>query len=360
MFGKSLVFVLSKVSKWMNQVQKNQIKYLETENQILREQLGKKRIILTVKQKIKLSKIAKKVGRKHLFQINILFKPDTILGWYHDYVKSKWNTSGQKPKKIGRPSTKEEIENLVVRMARENSRWGYTTIRDRIWDLGFNVSRTTVANILNRYGIEPSPVRKYELSWKDFIKTHKEVLVAGDFFTVDILKKFNLMRFYVLFFIHVSTREVKIAGITEYPTNNFMVQMSRNMTDPFDGFFLNKSLIILDNDILFTKQFKQMIRDFGMKFVKIPRKSPNLNAYAERFIRSIREECLNHLLLPNEKSLRHALREYEKYYNHERTHQGINGEKIKPYVKDKGTQSSKIIRVGRLGNMLNHYYKSAC
>ena len=136
--------------------------------------------------------------------------------------------------------------------------------------------------------------------------------------------------------------------------------MSRNMTDPFDGFFLNKDFIILDNDILFSKQFKQMIRDFGLKFVKIPRKSPNLNAYAERFIRSIPEECLNHLLLPNEKSLRHALREYEKYYNHERTHQGLDGEKIKPYVRDKGTKSSKIIRISRLGNILNHYYKSAC
>jgi putative transposase len=246
----------------------------------------------------------------------------------------------------------------IQELIEENIRWGYTSLRDRMWKLGYDISRSIVVNILKRNGIEPAPKRKGQLSWKEFLESNWECLVAGDFFTVDIIEGVSTVRYYVLFFIEVSTRRVCIAGITKNPTSEYLTQLARNMTDPFDGFFLGKTRIILDNDKLFTPEFKGTITSFGLKFIKIPRKSPNLNAYAERFVRSVRQDCLNNLVLFNYHGLRHALKQYSVYYNRERNHQGIDSKIIRPYT-DEGAFNSPIEMKSRLGGMLKYYYRTA-
>jgi len=182
----------------------------------------------------------------------------------------------------------EEIRILVLRMAFE-TRWGYTRIQGSLKNLGHKVGRTTVANILKNHGLDGADRRQKKNTWRTFLKSHWDCLAALDFFTVEVLTLRGLVTYYVLLAMELSTRRVEAAGITPCPGEKFMTQVARNLTDEFDGFFWDKRYVIMDRDDKFTPMFRRILRDSGVKPVRLPARSPDLNPQIERFVRSIKE-----------------------------------------------------------------------
>ena len=258
----------------------------------------------------------------------------------------------------GRPRTAGEIEALVVRMAEENRDWGYRRIEGALSNLGHELARSTIAQILERHGIEPAPERSRKTTWKEFLSRHWELIVATDFFTVEVWTRQGLQRFIVLFFIDLSTRKVEIAGIAQVANGLWMSQIARNLTDAEQGILTGKRYLIHDRDPLFTAEFLDMIAHSGVESVKLPPRTPNLNAYAERFVRSIKESCLDRMIFFGEKSLRTAILNFVAHYHGERNHQGLANQLISPEPGHLGSVG-EVQRRQRLGGMLNYYYRTA-
>ena len=209
-----------------------------------------------------------------------------------------------------------------MRLANENRTWGYRRIQGALANLGHDIGRGTIAEILARNGIEPAPERERKTTWKEFLEQHWDLIVAADFFTIEAWTRRGLQRFMVLFFIELSTRKVEIAGIASVADGPWMDQIGRNLTDAGDGILKGKRYLIHDRDPLFTSEFLQALRENGVVSVKLPARSPNLNAYAERFVRTIKESCLERLILFGEGSVRRAASEFTVHYHRERNHQG--------------------------------------
>jgi transposase InsO family protein len=243
-------------------------------------------------------------------------------------------------------------------MAQENRDWGYGRIEGALSNLGHKLGRSTIAEILKRHGIEPAAERKRKTTWKEFLAQHWEVLVASDFFTVEVWTCKGLQRFMALFFIELATRKVEIAGIASVVNGTWMTQMARNVTDPFDGILKGKQYLIHDRDPLYTAEFLTILQGAGVKSVRLPPRSPNLNAYAERFVRSIKESCLDRMILFGEASLKTAIRNFMAHYHSERNHQGLANRLILPEASQVGSTGS-VQRRQRLGGMLNYYYRAA-
>ena len=184
-----------------------------------------------------------------------------------------------------------------MRMAKENPTWGYDRIVGALANLGHQLSDQTVANILHRYDIPPAPKRKHTTSWSDFIRAHLAVLVGTDFFTVEVLTLKGLVTYYVLFFIHLESRRVCLAGVTRYPDEEWMEQMARNVTMEEWGFLSHRRYLLHDRDSKFCSSFRQLVESGGVHALALPARSPNLNSYAERWVRSVKEECLSRLIL---------------------------------------------------------------
>jgi len=288
-------FVLIAVAGWMNQRQLQMIDYLREENRVLREQLGAGRLRLNDGQRRRLAVRAKGLGRKLPAELATIVTPETLLAWHRKLVAQKYDGSGQLGP--GRPRTAADVESLVVRMAEENRDWGYRRIQGALFNLGHEMARSTIAQILERRGIEPAPERKRKTTWKECLSRHWELIVAADFFTVEVWTGRGLQRFLVLFFMELSTRKVEIAGIAAKANGLWMSQVGRNLTDAVDGILQGKRYLIHDRDPLFTSEFLNMLGDVGVESVKLPPRSPNLNAHAERFVRSIKESCLERLIL---------------------------------------------------------------
>ena len=250
------------------------------------------------------------------------------------------------------------ISELIVRMAHENPRWGYTRIQGALANLSHKVGRGTIANVLKRNGIEPSPERSRRTPWSTFLKAHWKVLAASDFLTVEVWTGRGLVTHYVLFVISLADRVVSIAGITTRPDESWMLQIARNATDSQAGALHAKRYLIIDRDTKYSKQFRRLIRDNGTKVIRLPPMSPNLNAYAERFVRSIKSECLNRMIFIGQASLRRAVAEYLDHYHRERNHQGLENQLIHaPAVV--AANEGAIYRHARLGGTLNFYYHKA-
>ena len=242
-------------------------------------------------------------------------------------------------------------------MARENETWAYTRIRHAMGNLGHSIGRTTVQQILQEHGIEPAPERRRRRSWKAFLKSHWGAIAACDFFTVEVLTLGGLTRYCVFFVIELETRRVEIAGIVHQPYGAWMVQVARNLTDTEDGFLAGKRYLIMDRDPLYTREFRDVLTSAGVKPVRLPARSPNLNAYAERFVLSIKSECLNRLVLLGEGHLRTAVREYVVHYEAERNHQGLGGRLIEAPANQNATGSIQCRE--RLGGLLRFYHRGA-
>jgi hypothetical protein len=205
---------------------------------------------------------------------------------------------------------------------RENPSCGYDRIAGALKELGHVVSDSTVGNILRENAEPPAPERRKGTSWADFIAAHKDVLVACDFFTKEVWTLTGLVNYYILFFIHIASRKVHIAGFTANPNETWMKQIARNLT-MIDGGFLNgMKYLILDRDGKFALSFRTIIESAGVEVLRLPPRSSNLNAFAERLVGSIKEECLDQLILFGEASLQRALDHYVEHYHHERPHQG--------------------------------------
>jgi putative transposase len=340
----------------MNQRQLQVIDYLREENRVLREQLGDRRLRLNDHQRRRLAAKAKVLGRKVLDQIATIVTPETLLAWHRNLIAHKYD--GTAHRAAGRPRTAAEIEVLVVRVAEENRDWGYRRIQGALSNLGHELARSTIAQILERHGIEPAPERIRKTTWKEFLSQHWELIVATDFFTVEVWTRRGLQRFMVLFFIELSTRKVQIAGIASTANGLWMSQIARNLTDAEQGILTGKRYLIHDRDALFTAEFLKMIADAGVESVKLPPRSPNLNAHAERFVRSIKESCLERLIFFGEASLRTAIQNFVAHYHGERNHQGLGNRLISPEPGHLGS-SGEVQRRQRLGGMLNYYYRAA-
>ena len=331
--------------------------YLVTENRILRHQM-KGRLRLSDGERKALADIGQKLGKRALKEVATIVKPDTILGWHRKCVAQKFDGSTQR-KTPGRPTVDQELEALVVRMAREHRSWGYDRIVGALANLGHTVSDQTVGNILQRHGLPPAPERKTTTTWKAFIRTHMDVLVATDFFTAEVWTLGGLVTYYVLFFMHLGSRQVHIAGVTPHPNAAWMVQVARNVTMEAWGFLSPGQYLIHDRDTKFCPAFQQIIDDAGVKRVPLPPRSPNLNAYAERWVRSVKDEALSRLILFGEASLRHALHEYVEHYHHERNHQGKGNALLFPSCSPVGGADGPMQCRERLGGLLKYYERKA-
>jgi transposase InsO family protein len=349
-----LKFLTMIFAGWVNRHQQDVIEYLQEENRSLLEQLGGRRLRFTDQQRRRLAVKAKAIGRKRLFEIGTLVTPDTLLRWHRQLIAKKYD--GSKTRRPGRPKTAVEIETLIVRMARENPRWGYTRIRGALYNLGHEIGRNTIKRILLNNGFDP--IRKKGMSWETFLKAHWGAIAATDFFSVEVITQSGLVRYFVLFVIDLKTRRIDIAGILARPNGEWMGQIARNLTDCDEGFLKKARYLIHDRDPLFTRSFREILNSSGIETVKLPARSPNLNAYAERFVQSIKSECLAQIIPLGEQHLRHAVKEYMEHYHVERNHQGLDNRLIEERhaVVD---MNSPIERRERLGGVLNHYERRA-
>jgi putative transposase len=312
--------LLAYVTGMVNQELLLQNEYLAAENRILRAHLPT-RWRLADPERSTLAEIGKRLGRKALAQVACVAKPDTILAWYRRLIAQKFD--GSKHRRYpGRPRIEPKLETLIVQMARENSGSGYDRVVGALANLGYTVSDQTVGNVLRRHGIAPAPKRSQTTTWKELIQSHLTVLAGIDFFTVEVLSWRGLVTYYVLFFIHLESRRVSVAGITRHPDQGWMQQMARNATSESWGFLDQRRYVLHDRDTKFCSVFRATLAAGGIKPIQLPARSPNLNAYAERWVRSAKEECLAKLVLFGEASLSRTLTEFIDHYHGERNHQG--------------------------------------
>jgi len=327
------------IAGWMNRQQQEAIAYLRTENRILREKLGQKRILLNVSQKRRLAAAAARLPRHLLREVGTLFSPDTLLKWHRWLIARKYDGSGAK--KPGPAPTKQRmIRDLVLRMAEENPDWGYGRMYGELKKLGYKVHWQTVRRVMLDHGLLDDPDRPPKTSWKTFLQSHWESIAACDFFTVEAWTKVGLTRFLILFVIDLATRRVEIVGVHHDPCEAQMLQWARNLTDAEDGALNGKRVLIHDRDPLLKQ-------------------SPNLNAYAESWVRSIKRECLDKMILFGERHVRHVIGEYVEHYNLERPHKGLDY--LRPIEPDglPDCRDGPIRCRERLGGLLKSYYRDA-
>ena len=315
-----------------------------------------KRMTLSAREKNRLMKYGAKLGPaiKHVITI---VSPRTFSRWMRDASKPAGTTPTRKP---GRPKTDAEIRELILTLARENS-WGYSKILGELKKLGISVSRSTVVNILKEAGFDTSPTRG-KGTWSEFLKRHRETLWASDFLSVKSMTTKGFVDLFILFFIHPGTRRVIVSGMTTNPDSAWMKQQARNVTgDIRDLGFPTPEVLIIDCDSKYTWEFDAIFESEGTNVRRVGPRAPNLNAYAERFVQTLRTECLDHFVVFGEKHLRHILSEFLAYYHDERPHQNLGNappcrqeETILPFVKDQ-----PIHRTERLGGLLKHYSRIA-
>jgi putative transposase len=345
------------LAAWMNREQQAMIEYLRTENAVLREKLGKKRILLSDDQRRRLAVKGKMLGRKLLHEVGAIFTPDTILRWHRKLVAEKWDFSQQR-KTTGRPAIADEIVQLILRIAGENPTWGYDRIAGALANLGHQLSDQTIGNILKQHGIEPVPDRKRSTSWSTFLKAHWETLAAIDFTSVEVWTTRGLVTFYLLFVMELKTRRVHFAGCTVNPHDKWMKQIAFNLTDFEDGFLKDKTHLLMDRDTKFSEAFRSILEQSGVEPVRLPPQSPNCNAHQERFFRSLKSECLDRMIFFGEKVLRYAVTHYLEHYHRERNHQGLENTIIDPSC-EVGAIAGKIECRERLGGLLRYYHRAA-
>ncbi len=348
-----LQFLLATFAGWIGKKQTAVIAYLIEENRVLKEQLesGGKRLRFTDNQRRRLAAKGKPLGRKVLRQIATIVTPDTILAWHRKLIAAKWTYTR---KRVGRPGVMKEIRELVVRMAEDNPSWGYARIQGALKHLDHRVARSTIAKVLKEHGIKPSPERP--MSWATFVRSHAHFIASADFFTTEVWTVRGLVRHFTLFVIHIATRHVHIAGTTTNPTSAWMEQIARNLTDCEEGFLTGRRFLIIDRDAKYSGKFKSILEDSGIEVLLTAYQAPNMNAYAERFVKSIKSECLDQMIFLGRESLVRAVSEYTAHYHEERSHQGIGNELISG-VAPQDIGSTEVRE--RLGGLLKYYYRRA-
>jgi putative transposase len=293
-----------------------------------------------------LSQLLPRVKRSRFF-----VQPDTLLRWHRELVRRKWTY----PKPSGRPRVPAGTVQLVVRLARENSTWGYRRIHGELVQLGIPLAPSSVWNILRRHRLDPSPNREGP-TWGQFLKAQATTLLACDFLTVDTVL---LRRLYVLFFIEIDTRKVHLTGVTAHPTGNWVVQQARNLAWELTERTQPAKFLIRDRDAKFTSGFDEVFGSEGIRVIRTPVRAPRANAFAERFVGTVRRECLDRMLVVNRRHLETVLREYIEHYNSHRPHRSL-GQQPPLAVDDAPktpvlTDPMRVRRADRLGGLLHEY-----
>jgi putative transposase len=351
-WARILAFVTGKVDEELLA----RIEYLAAENRILKAQLNG-RLKLSDAERATLGDIGHRLGRKVLGEVANVARPDTILAWYRKLVARKFDGSKAR-RSPGRPRIRREVERLIVRMAKENRDWGYDRIVGALANLGYKVCDQTVGNVLQRHGLLPAPERKRTTTWAAFIRIHLTLLAGTDFFSAEVLTLRGLVTYYVLFFIHLKSRRVDIAGVTVHPDEQWMQQIARNVTMEGCGALRDCRYLLHDRDTKYTQSFRTIIASGQVEPLVLPARSPNLNAYAERWVRSVKEECLSKVVLLGERSLRRALGAYVEHYHAERNHQGKGNVLLFPRATNARREQPVQCR-DRLGGLLRYYHREA-
>ena len=357
MIYKPWQFLLVALAGWMNRQQQHVIEYLREENRILREKLGGKRVLLNVAQKRRLATKGKAIGRALLEQFGTLFSPATVLKWHRMLVARKYDGSAKR-RPGPAPAKANMIRDLVLRMAKENPDWGYGRIHGELNGLSYDVHWQTVRRVMKDHGLLDDPQGPKPTKWITFLRSHWESIAACDFFTLEAWTPLGLKRFLVLFVIDIASRRVQIAGIDHCPTEKWMLQVARNLTDAEDGFLGGKRLLIHDRDPLFTEKFRHTVGAAGVRCLKLPKRSSNLNAYCESFVRSAKRECLDKMILFGERHVRYVVEQYAEHHNTERPHQGLGNRVITPPGKPPPRDGPVKCRE-RLGGLLRSYHREA-
>jgi len=337
---------------WINRYQQHVIDYLVDENRVLREQLKGHRLQLNDDQRRRLAAKGHRLGRRLLSRVATIVTPDTILRWHRRLIAEKWSYARKRP---GRPRTMKRIARLIVRMATENPTWGYSRIQGALKNLDHRVARSTIAGVLKQHGIPPIPDRP--TSWRTFLRANWGKIAAADFFTTEVWTARGLVTYYTLFVLDLCTRRVHVAGSTRHPDDAFMSQAARRLTDAVDGLLVGYRALICDRDTKWMDGFRRVIEGAGVRIVQTPIQAPNANAYAERFVRSIRAECLDRVIVFRERRLRHVIDEFVVHYHGERNHQGLGNELIERQGHRRG--GTHVYCRERLGGLLRYYHRAA-
>ena len=337
---------------WLEREQRDVIAFLHEENRVLKAQLGRRRLRLDDEQRRRLAVLGDRLGRRLLRECATLVTPDTILRWHRELVAQKWTYPRQRP---GRPGVQKTIRRLVLRMATDNPLWGYTRIQGALKNVGHRVARSTIASILRAEGLPPRSGRS--TTWKTFLRAHWPALIAADFFTTEVWTARGLVTYYTMFVIELHSRRLRVGGATRYPDDAFVLQAVRELTDPVDGVIGPGRMLICDRDPKWSSAVEAFLHHEGVRVIRTPPRAPNCNAYAERFVRSIKEECLDRQILIGERHLRRAMAEFVAHYHAERNHQGLENELIEPLGRSGVV--GPVRRRRRLGGMLNYYYRAA-
>jgi transposase InsO family protein len=273
-----------------------EIVVLRHELAVLRRQISCPRLVES--DRVFLAAASRLLGRRSR---SFFVRPDTLLGWHRQLVRKRWTYAGRRP---GRPAVAEETRELVLRLARENSRWGYERIVGELAGVGVRVSATTVAKILRQAGVSPAGAR-VQLSWRDFLRAHGDSIIACDFFTVETLW---LGRLYVLFFLEIGSRRVHFAGCTANPDGRWTAQQARQLAWSLSGRATPVRFLIHDRDSKFSRAFDEVFRSEGVEIIRTPFRAPKANAFAERWVGTVRRDCLDWLLISSRRQLERVLR----------------------------------------------------
>jgi len=283
---------------------------------------------------------------------SFLVTPETIFRWHRALVRRRWTYPHRRH---GRPALARETVELIVRLARENPRWGYLRIVGELKKLGVIVSKTSVAAVLRRHRLPPAP-RRSGPTWGEFLRAQAKGILATDFFTVDTI---TLRRFYVLFVIEIDRRRVHLLGVTANPNGPWVTQVARNFVSDLEAADRRFRFLIRDRDTKFTASFDTVLASIGIETIRTPVASPRANAFAEWFVRTIRNDCLDHLLVVSRGHLEAVLAEYFRHYNEARPHRGLQLEQPLPRLAISATSDGNVTRHDVLGGIVHEYERAA-
>ncbi len=280
---------------------------------------------------------------------SFVVRPETLLRWHRELVRKKWTY--RRSGRPGRPPIEPEVRDLIVRLGRENPRWGYQRIRGELMKLGIRISATTIRTILLRNGLDPAP-RRGGPTWTEFLRSQAAGILATDFFTVETIR---LKTLYVLFFIELQTRRVHVVGATAHPDSSWVTQQARNLA--IDERLSRVRFLVRDRDAKFSGPFDEVLRTEGVRIIRTPIRAPRANAFAERFVGTVRRECLDHVLIYGRRHLERVLQTYVAHYMKERPHRGLGlavpaGDRT-PRVR--GTTRTPVERKDVLGGLIHEY-----
>jgi putative transposase len=326
---------------------------LRHELSILRRQA--RRPQLTERDRLVLAALSRVMPRRLWSAFHVT--PETLLRWHRRIVARNWTYSRRRP---GRPPLDQQVRQLILRLARENSHWGYVRIVGELRKLGIDVSATLVRNVLRREGLPPAP-RRGQMDWRSFLRQHGNTILACDLFTVDTVW---LRRLYVLFFISIRTRRVEYVACTSNPDTAWMTQQARNLLMDLDDASQRPRFLIHDRDTKFSRAFDAIFRSEGVEIVRTPIRAPNAHAYAERWVGSIRRECLDRLLIFGRRQLEHVVRVYIRHFNQQRPHRALD---LRPPDHRSRTDpppaeilyTAQVRRRDLLGGLLHEYESAA-